>query len=228
MTFASPFSRIFERPFGGVPSSAAVSWWLSGGIDAANCIAAYAAKGAADYAASKVNLTGDTTYNLTPIFTDPTFNTVTGWKFSTQPLDTHILPGTGMTWIVRYAMGGTGNQYSLLGHYLAANRRVEINPLSATAGYYCNAGNSAAGASMTPGVLCVAGTTGYNNGVSAATGLTAWGDPGTKTVLIGARRREDINGVDNYCAGYVLAVAVYNAVLDVTQVGELTTAMAAL
>ena len=65
MTFGSTFGRTFSPTF--QPSSQAAanaSWWLAGGIAAANCVAAWRAKGAASYAASKVNLTGNAAYDL--------------------------------------------------------------------------------------------------------------------------------------------------------------------
>ena len=46
-------------------AAVATPWYLAGGVSAANCVAAYLAKGAASYAASKANLTGDTDYDLT-------------------------------------------------------------------------------------------------------------------------------------------------------------------
>ncbi len=42
---------------------AEIPWWLAGGIPAENCIAAYQPKGAASYAASKVNLANPGTYD---------------------------------------------------------------------------------------------------------------------------------------------------------------------
>jgi hypothetical protein len=57
-------------------------WWLSGSIPAANCIAAYAPKGAASYAASKVNLANPGTYNATDGTNYPTWDTAVGWTFA--------------------------------------------------------------------------------------------------------------------------------------------------
>jgi hypothetical protein len=68
-------------------------WWLSGGISAANCIAAYQPKGAVSYAASKVNLANPGTYNATE-GTAPAFDTAVGWTFNgtTMFLETGIVP----------------------------------------------------------------------------------------------------------------------------------------
>ena len=64
----------------GKQTSAAVPWWLSGGISAANCIAAYQPKGAADLAASYVNLANPGTYNAAPGVA-PTWAAADGWTF---------------------------------------------------------------------------------------------------------------------------------------------------
>jgi hypothetical protein len=57
-------------------------WWLSGSIPAANCIAAYQPKGAASYAASKVNLANPGTYNATDGAAFPSWDTAVGWTFA--------------------------------------------------------------------------------------------------------------------------------------------------
>ena len=57
-------------------------WWLSGGIDPADCVAAYQAIGAESYAASKVNLANPSTYDLTDGAAYPSWNAETGWTFS--------------------------------------------------------------------------------------------------------------------------------------------------
>ena len=56
-------------------------WWFAGGISPANCVAAYQAKGAASYAASKVNLANAGTYNLADIVA-PSWSAGTGWMFN--------------------------------------------------------------------------------------------------------------------------------------------------
>jgi len=58
----------------------AIDWWLAGGINAANCIAAYQPIGAADYATSKVNLANPGTYDAYE-GTAPDWSAVTGWTF---------------------------------------------------------------------------------------------------------------------------------------------------
>ena len=90
----------------GKQTSAAVPWWLSGGIAAANCIAAYQPKGAASLAASYVNLASPGTYNLTipPGMTAPTWDTSYGWLGNGKCLDTGIVPDPAtMSAVARFA-----------------------------------------------------------------------------------------------------------------------------
>ena len=58
-----------------------MSWWLSGGISAGDCVAAYQAIGAANIAASKVNLNDPGTNDI-DVGTDPAFDAATGWSFN--------------------------------------------------------------------------------------------------------------------------------------------------
>lgn len=82
MTFGSTFGRVLSPTFQPKSQAAAASsWWLAGGIDPANCIVAYQPKGAADYAASKVNLANPGTYNGVGINTDDMpWSANTGWN----------------------------------------------------------------------------------------------------------------------------------------------------
>lgn len=64
---------------------AASNWWEVAGK---TCVAAYQAKGAASYAASKVNLAGAGTYDLVDGTTYPTWDTALGWICNGQYLVT--------------------------------------------------------------------------------------------------------------------------------------------
>ena len=87
----TPLARGIQR--------ADTSWWLAGGISAENCVAAYQAKGAADYAASLVNLANPGTYNAAN-GNSPTFNTAIGWTFDgvNDYLVTGIVPASDQSW----------------------------------------------------------------------------------------------------------------------------------
>ena len=83
---------------------AASGWWLSGGISAANCKAAYAPKGAASLVASYSNLNAPGTNDAAP-GTAPTWDATNGWIFNgtNQYLTTGIVPAAGYSMIVRFS-----------------------------------------------------------------------------------------------------------------------------
>lgn len=82
------------------------SWWLSGGIPAANCIAVYQPKGAASYAASKINLANPGTYDATEGVA-PSWAAETGWT------------GNGSTMFLITGLANSG--YSIVFRYSGAS-----------------------------------------------------------------------------------------------------------
>lgn len=205
-------------------------WWdLNGTIT--SCVAAYQPKGAADLAASYVNLAHPGTYDCA-LGTAPTFDASYGWSFATvssQYLKTGVAPTNNQTWsmIVRYSdaaasvgciAGAVGNspypEFKICGRYTSDVIRVS------------NGNNQEKAPSLLAGVLAVAGTTAYRNGALDITDIGAI--TGTiPQIYIGAR---DLFGtsLDEKATVKVQALAIYNATLTSTQVGLLTTAMAAL
>jgi len=90
-------------------AGSANTWWdLNGTLS--SCIVAYQAKGAASYAASKVNLANAGTYNATDDGTNyPAWNTSTGWTFdgSNDYLNTNIKAGsTSWSYIIKFSNSG--------------------------------------------------------------------------------------------------------------------------
>lgn len=141
-------------------AAAGTSWWLAGGIAAANCIAAYQPKGAADYAASLVNLANPGTYNAFA-GADPTWGATDGWiGAGASYLRTGFSLAAGYSFIIRYAdltggaiCGGStsgGNGFGV--NYYNANNIVP---------YYGNAGPF--GGNFFTGILalCSVGATGF-------------------------------------------------------------------
>ena len=73
----SPINKAPILGSGGTPAP----WYLSGGVSAANCIAAYQPIGAVDYAGSKVNLANLGTYDANNEGTHvPTWDVTTKWN----------------------------------------------------------------------------------------------------------------------------------------------------
>lgn len=225
--FSAPFSRPIRPPFGPGTSSvaAAPSWWLPTGITAANCICSYAPKGAADLAASYINLNNPGTGNAAPGVA-PTWDATSGWIFngSSQYLKTPAInQATGFI-AIRFSNRTSANW--LTGHFLGANDRFYLYPRTGDVVYYIGAVAEAKGAAMTAGNLMLGYSGGYRDGVSV--GLTV-GSPESSIKI------HDIGGAGNngaapglYCAAYVQAYAAYSTQLSQAQVTELYTAMAAL
>ena len=234
MTFSPSFGRIFSPSF--KPNSLADAvvaggWWLTGGISAANCIAAYQPKGAADLAGSYVNLANPGTYNLT-LGTAPTWDVTNGWIFTNAGatyLKTGVIPENDKTWSMifkfsNYTAGG--NWATPCGMWSASGQGFAITTGAGTKYGFYNGGYQGGENSVTNGVLAVAGNQGYYNGVDKTadigTGAAAFEDD----IYIGGP-----NNIGTFYQAvniYIQAIAIYDVALSATQVGTLTTAMNAL
>lgn len=207
--------------------AAASSWWLSGGIGAANCIAAYAPKGAADLASSYINLANPGTYNAAPGVA-PTFNTADGWTFNgtTQYLTCGIVPALTWSMIIRLSAGqGTATGKTTAGVYHSTTQSFLIQPHGDFAGEYefWN-GNTLrlTGGQKNSGVFCVAGKGAYYDGANVGT-ITAGGTNPTNAIYIGAL---NFGGTAINLFGHkIQAFAIYNTTLTAGQVSDLTTAI---
>lgn len=219
-----------------VAVAAPAEWWLAGGINAADCLAAFAAKGAASQAASYTNLANPGTHDLTVPSAAPTWNAATGWTFngSTQYLRTTGVPpfnGQARSMVARYAnhtnqagrvaiLGTTGTD----GTYA---RFVLCPWFDGNACTYFNgsfAGRRTAAPAMTGGVLGVAGRNAYRNGVAdGAIGVDA-NSPAMFPLDVG---REYAGGAWWY-AGDIIAFATYTVDIGATAMAAVSAALAAL
>ncbi len=211
---------------GGTPS---VPWYLAGGIDSANCIAAYQPKGAASLANSYVNQNNPATHTLTAT-TAPTLD-ADGWVFDgTQYLISDITPATNQTWsaIVRFSgQTITGAPERFLFGCLKSNAGFGIAAWTPTAptGIAYLSGDFATPDIVSPsiaaGVLAISGTKGYRNGIDE--GITIGSSAGANSPLtIGAVKGFSIF---NYSIGKIQAIAIYNSILTAGQITAVTTAM---
>ena len=233
MTFGSVFGRTFSptfQPSSQAAASSASTWWdLNGTIT--SCVAAYQPKGAASYAASKVNLANPGTYNATDGTAYPTWDTSTGWKG-----DGALSNGT----VLKTGITGYSNTWTLIARYSGAQNSYDcmLGATGYSGGYqmwglffyhrvpyqrwYCG-GSSPYGQSPTAsGVMALAGTNPYLNGTDLGD-MTASTFPTGQICILA----EDSSGA-HASAAYIQACAIYNATLTGTQIGLLTTAMAAL
>ena len=230
MTFSAPFSRVITRPFGGVPATAATGWWLSGGIAAANCIAAYQPKGAASIEASLVNLNNPGTNNATAPAGNPTFDTSYGWAGgSSKYLSTgYVVDDKAHSVFVRFSDAPAANT-EIIGTFDATNTKaLYIRPNNAGDDlvFYYASTNSVSLTGITSGVIGVAGPDTYSNGSDVGT-LTQDGTSGGQYPLF--IFAINLNGSPGqYYTGKIQAFAMYDSTLTPAQVSALTTAMAAL
>lgn len=217
--------------------AAALPWWLSGGVAADNCFAAYKPKGAASLAASYDNNAApgnglaDGTYDCT-LGVAPTFDPLTGWMFngSTQWLNTGI-DGTlkPVSYIARIALGGSGYR-PIIGTITKNGWEWRINATTNKQNLLKQDTTSiGTSTSAGDGVIAVTYSAAgayafYLSGVADGSGTNdKTGETGAVT-LIGRKA----TGTDEWFAGNILCLAVYNVVLTPAQVLAVSTAMAAL
>ena len=220
------------------------SWWLAGGIAAANCVAAYQPKGAASYAASKVNLANPGTYDLVKITNDPDFDAATGWTFDassvkaldseskiTLTYDSTIIAcfTTPNSWAKELPIVVAVGPVYPFGFQIQSRNAYNVNKCYSSM-KNVSAISSSALSTNTKYVVCCLGNyegkvtqfiDGSKNGQAAGTDSSF-----SVTNKIRVGQGETLAGYG--FNGVVACCAIYNATLTSTQVGLLTTAMAAL
>lgn len=233
--------RLNTKP---VSAAAPAGWWLAGDISAANCVAAYQPKGAADYAASKVNLANPGTYNLAKITNDPDFNTATGWTFDASSVKelnsaTNITLTYNSTIIACFT---TPNSWAkdlpivlAVSPYVSYGFQIQPRNVYNASKVYSYMKNisvisGSALSTNTKHVVCCLGNyegkvtqfiNGSKNGQAAGTDSSF-----SITEKIRVGQGENLAGYG--FNGIVACCAVYNTTLTLSQISALTTAMAAL
>lgn len=213
-------------------STSGTPWWLAGGVSASNAVAAYQPIGAADLSGSLINLANAGTYNAAPGVA-PTFDASTGWTFngSTQYLTTGILPDYAQTWsaIVRFSDSQTSSANTVLfgvsgGVFSYFLIRPNLNNhVSYVYSAYDINEPYAKSPGMTSGVLAMAGTKGYRNGVDDNISMGPNASFGANRVSIGA-----MNSSSLFYNGKMQALAFYIIIITAPQVLAITNAMNAL
>lgn len=219
-------SRLINIPAGVLtvraPRSAVAApagWWVVAGK---TCIAAYQPKGAADLAASYINLANPGTYNAAPGVA-PTFNAATGWTSNgTQWLNTGVVPAAGYTAIVRFSGFPASTGKSIFGEY-TSGARFDQSPGHAAGVIFCAGGLVFSPPQMASGVLGVAGQQGYRDGIADGAAIPAW--TATTALPIYLLNR---SGGDNIATASIQAFVVFSSTLTPAEVLAVSTAMAAL
>lgn len=213
-------------------SAPAVPWYLAGGVTASNCLAAYQPKGAADYAASKVNLANPGTYNCADGAAFPAWDATNGWQFaaaSTQYLNTGLKADacakTG-SFIIRLASQGANTAYHTSGagnssNFYFGGWRIRSASLSYPFVYCANSNDTGTNVSGSH-VIGGAGAVAYRDGAPALT-ISQSTQSINLDIYIGCTNNNGTAG--NFNTGNVLAIAYYNTTLSEAQMAAITTAM---
>lgn len=202
------------------------AWWVAGG--ASGVVAAYQAKGAASFAASKVNIANPGTFDAANGEVVPSFDSATGWIFSGSDwLETGIEPGANWTMLIQVSDIGNGRQV-LLGCQTAGEaERFRVFADFSDQCFYGNGGQTGFSPGFTtPGNVGFAGVNAYRNGVFdgsivgigyAGSGLDVW---------VGGSNEDGsfVQGSAFRCSSLV----IYNNQLDAGKVAAVAAAMAAL
>jgi len=220
MTIGNPGIQVVH-PRGG----AAPGWWV---VPGKTCVAAYQPKGAASYAASKVNLANPGTYDATEGVA-PAWDASTGWTFNgtTQFLDTGVVPLNTYSMIVRFSEVSTSGAGSILAGEgtSASSAAFAVNPILFTTAYFINGsafGNI--GSVQNSGTIALCYDQPYQNGVDK--GTVTVGAIAAYTIYIGAMHRVLLP--DYMWGGKVQALALYDSQLSGAEVSALHAAMMAL
>lgn len=235
MTFGSVFGRTFSptfQPKSQAAASAANGWWdLDGTIT--SCVAAYQPKGAASLAASYDNLTGNATYDCVA-GSAPSLD-ANGWYGASAYLKTGVVPQANYTMIARISSHNHKDVGIIIGCVASGNNFYFKMGSTTNNMAFCNGTNEVEWAQGTyvisNGIYAIAGSNGYYGGTAKVATLdNTWGTNTNDIWLMKANSNgTPVGKFSPYWAGdRFMAFAVYNATLTSTQIGNLTTAMAAL
>lgn len=199
-------------------------WWLAGGIPKNACVAAYQPIGASSYLASKVNLANPGTYDAADGAAIPTWGS-TGWTFdgaSSQYLVMGVT-GIGQNWSAIVAFSGAStNDDAIFG----ATTSFRIWPRRGTGGthlFSSAAQNLMPSGLVTSGVLAIAGTGCYKDGILEGN-VAANSGVSSNVLWIGGQQGDGTR----HWTGVIASIAFYNTPITGYQVAALTRAMNAL
>jgi hypothetical protein len=215
-------------------AAAAAPWWDPNGEGL--CIwAAYQPKGAANFAASLVDISGTGNDAIDPGgAATPGWDAVNGWTFDgiAQYLATTFVPDNdqSQTFICQFTNAATllPNK-RMFGMATNAGTQIWLEPDRGTGTqmeYRHGSSTSNVAPILLAGNLGIAGNDGFRNGVSEGIVLLGFTNPPAHTLYIGAQNV--IGVVDFHWQGYMQAFAIYDCTLTALQMLAVATAMAAL
>ena len=238
MTMLRPGQRVLHIPGIGVTvtqgratlHAGGGNWWE---VSGKTCLTAYQPKGAADYAASKINLATPGTYNAADGTTYPTWSSGNGWSFtatSQHHLTVAMSSGTKPVTIIARVTPSVSGYRSIIGDSGFPDGwqlRIDQTTNKQTFNHAATAGigTSSTGVSGDSVVGVTYSNVGafvfYLNGSPDGSGTTNV-TFGTSNVRIGRMRTGE------YFNGYIAALAVYSDVLTGGEFATVSAAMAAL
>lgn len=198
-------------------------WWNPDGATPGGsvCVVAYQPKGAASYAASKINIANPGTYDAQDGIIVPFWSTATGWEG--PYLNTGLVAGIGYSFLVLF--GGTITAAGRLLGALDGGGRINLVPETGTNKVeYANGGILSVSPALYSGVLGMAGDTAYRNGYSDGT-IPVGGIPAL-TIFINSLNTFGVHNFDSQTA--IRALAIYNTLLTGPQMLARSNAMLAL
>jgi hypothetical protein len=213
-------------------------WYLSGSVASANCLAAYRALRAYDFATSKINLVNPGTYNLSNGTAYPTWAYTSGWTFasaSSQYLTvaSALVTANPLTMICGFTAAQinatcalasicdtVGNSQLALLAFLSAN----IYASSDTANAITSTSYAASTHYVAAGVFTsTSSRAAFLNGAGKGTDATVITPASLDTTFIGCRSWGASNSL--FHNGTITACAFYNAALSDAQVLAISNAI---
>lgn len=227
MAFGPVFPRVFSPTFDrhAAAAAAAPAWWEVAGK---TCVAAYQAKGAADYATSLVNLANPGT-NDAAEGVAPGWSIATGWVFSGSEylLSGAVPTSQASSMLVQFSDGPTSGFAVMCGQLLLYTAAVGLSGCWGGANsIYWNGTDGVSllrAPELVSGNLAYAGLYAYRDGV-AESGSFESGWAGTfSNIQIGG----SVSGQEAW-AGKVHAYAFYSDTLTAGEVATVSSAMSSL
>lgn len=198
-------------------------WWEL----APNCVAAYQAKGASSYDASKLNLVNSGLYNLAEVGGAVNWDIAIGWSgFAalSRCLDTGIAGVLSQTWSVVIRVSGIiDNNTVMLGAYTSGMNGVYIAYFTATGWQFLRLSGSIDAPGSGAATLAISGSDVFVNGVDVGN-LSVTTTTVTRSPYIGAQH---YTAATQFCKGSIQAVAFYSTAIP-AQILALSNAMNAL
>lgn len=210
--FGTPMGAgAFTQAMGG----GTTSWWLAGGVSPTLAVAAYAPKGAASFAASKINLVLAGTHNAANGTSFPTWDVTNGWisNGTSQVLTTDIQPNANTSVLIRFTGGNaTAATRDIIGETDNVVGGLEVRPNATGSGGRLVVGHGIASGAATPGMtagtLLITPSATYRNGVLDFSYTANWTGVTTKNIFICSVNSNGTAG--NFWQGNIQAVAIYS------------------